>query len=591
MNREQKRKLLRKMNKITDLDFKRNLFRSLLTSCGSDIEEWFHIDRVVSTRVYNVMLPSSINRMTISNPGFLDKISHQDAIKMAFIICTYFAKEIDSFLKLKEQYENYIFRCQYLEATKILDDIENKCGISLWICGQKMVLEEEQLGLEGNKKLLEKYIGKAHRNLIVSTLLNFLSYRAEKGSSLNNYNEKVDKYLKNFENDKMVYNYFEYKLKIQDIDVPENISIILQVDSQTSVIDLYCSLIEILQRMTVNRVDLSTENTDRLMLLNKKIKDYRINNILLFGGNETPVEFNKDVIMMVEEYSVQNYHSLIEHLSSYLEVNPNDYQMWILLIKAHILYNTTFSCENQIINDMSSLYSLDNDCVNARNRLFGALKKYSDTSWHYKLSSLVTRKLRYAENSQRDIQLSLLNERTISPLFISLLPASKAKESLFEKIKNQAPISSALLNVDKETYEFPYECFRTKLYQATSLAKLGNIEEAYVLLNSISEEESNNFLFVKEKIIRLKYELLCKMKKDIDAIRLIVDAYFENENLIKRCDLISTYEHMHRTHKKEIFAMVDYPIFIYLSNSLDIKMHRIALSNYLDTNGINNPEL
>lgn len=590
MNRKQRRQFAKKVNNIDNSTFKRRIFQTILTLSSTENEKVLDMQGIFAERLQNIFCPRSLKMLGICNPLINIDMNFTDSLFYVLGLLNKFHYEIFEYIRLKEAYEKALFSCDYIQAEVIIEEIQEKLGISLWTCGQMFILAERNNGLEGNKKLLSKYLEETPKNMIVNTLLEFLSCRAEESTSLNNYNEKVDKFIKNFEEDKVIHNYFSYKLCLQNIDYTDGMRIALQVDSQFSIIDMYNSFIEILQRAIINQVELEEIIYDNLRVLNEKLYDYRIENLLMFGSKDIRLKFNKEVLQIIELYTAQNYEQAIEGLSNYLLNNQNDFQMWILYIKCHILAKKRLTNKNDVICDLYSVYALDNNCIVAKGRLMYALKKYSDTTWRYKLLGLLTRKLACSNKNNEKMKLSLLNEHTITPRFVSLLPNKENNHVSFDEVSMIIPKTLKTLLPKYNYCEKEEDNYRDKLYRAEYLGRRGEYEAALECLASIKKDEIGGILYIQEKIIRLKYLILYSSGRYEEAISIIVMYYFKNENLIRRCDLKLLYEKLKRMRNRDVLKKFDYPIFVYLFDKLNTKNHRIAFSNYLDSNNISNSE-
>lgn len=591
MNRKQRRKFAKKINHIDNLDFKRKLFTTILISTSIENDKVLDMQGVFAGRLHDVFLPKSVKNLGVCNPVINPEMNSIDSLKYVIGLINKFHYEISQYVRLKDIYENFVFSCNYEEAEKIILEIQDKCGMSLWSCGQMLILAEQNDGLEGNKKLLARYLDENPRNMVANTLLEFLSYRAEESTSLNNYNEKVEKFLKCFEKDKIILNYFSYKLCLQNIDFTDGMRIALQIDSQFSIIDAYNSFIEILQRAITNKIYIEEKLFIDLRLINEKIYDYRIDNLLLFAGVNISPTLNKDVLISIELYTMQYYEQAISNLAEYLSKNQYDFQIWILFIKCHILSGKSFVNSNDVICDLYSVYALDDNCITAKARLMYALKKYSDTTWHYKLLSIITRKLVCSNKNDEIMSLSLLNEHTITPRFISLVPTMGIDNFDFNEIGILISKTINILSLEQNSKEREENCYRNKLYRTEYLSNKKEYEAALECLNSINDEKSGDILYIREKIIRLMYSILYKAGKFEKAVSIIVNSFFENENLVRRCNLSMLYEKLKRSRNRELFGDIDYPIFVYLYDKMNIKNHRIAFSNYLDSHHIFNSEV
>lgn len=169
---------------------------------------------------------------------------------------------------------------------------------------------------------------------------------------------------------------------------------------------------------------------------------------------------------------------------------------------------------------------------------------------------------------------------------MSLLPDKEYKGIINDEMS--ILISNALntLYPERNLVINPNECYRDKLYRAEYLESIGDYEAALKCLNSINNEDSVDILYVREKLVRRTYSMLYEVGQYERAIAIIVDAFFENENLIRRCNLGLLYEKLKRIRIPVLFEQIDYPIFVYLCDKLNVKKHRIAFSNFLEVHGI-----
>lgn len=586
MNRKQRRALAKGINRIDDSDFKRKLFRSVLLSSSDENEKVFNMQGALSERIYGVFFPKTVKKLSACVPAINTKMDYTESLRYAISLCKRFHDELSEYIRLKNAYENFAFSRNYSEAEKIINRIKAKLGCSLWLCGQQLILAEQNNGLEGNKRLLAQYIDENPANTLINTLLEFLSYRAEENTSLNNYNEKADKFLKHFEKNDVIYDYFSYKLHLYSDDFTDGMRIALQVDSQFSIIDLFNTLIEIMQRATANKVKLERSIIDDMQYLNERLHDFRISNLLMFNGINAYTVFNKEVFEIIELYTNQDYEQATAKLSDYLPHNQNDFQMWIIYIKCHLLMRKELVDSNDIMCNIYSLYSLDENCVASKGRLMYALKKYSDTSWRYKIFSMIARKLALSENNEEKIILSLLNEHTVTPRFVRLLPDKKCEDIINGEMRILIPNTLRVLYPERNLEIKPNECYRDKLYRAEYFDNIGDYEAALQCLDSVSNEDSADILYVREKLVRQMYSILYKVGQYEKAISVIVHAFFENENLIRRCNLGLLYEKLKRIRLPVLFGQMDYPIFVYLCDKLNVKKHRIAFSNFLEVRGV-----
>lgn len=591
MNREQRRKLAKKINRMDEASQKGNLFRALLTMrVDEEALELRKVNPILSDSITPFIVPKSLKTISLVKQSINDSMAFGETVLWTLMVCKEQSICIKKYLEYKNEYEKNILVGDYCTAKQILTKIIAECGMSIWACGQRLILEECIDGLEGNKKLLGDFLNDSKRNTLVSTLLEFMSYKAEASTSLNNYSEKTDRFLKNLDDD-IVSCYFAYKLRIQEVDFSENLKVVLQVDCQLSIIDLYNSYVDILQRAIVSEYEFDSSVIEIIDSFNKVVNDFRIDNLLIYLGRDTEFIYDNLVMNIIELYTCGKYKDVKESLIEYLQDNPFDYQMWILFIKCHIYLGKKPEISYPIIQDLYSLYSIDENCLTAQVKLYNALKKFSDISWKYKLLNTTIRKLKYSANVDKYIELSLLNEHHISPRFISMLPKREISEKLMNDMYSSMPNTVSLfINHELRDNNTDNNLFRSYLFNADSLCEEGKYDDAEVFLGKIRDLEIYSCSYVKEKVIRRLYSIYNQTGQIEKAVSVIVDSYFEDENLIKRCSFVQLIDRIKSSSNRNIYKMINYPIFVYISNKLDIKEQRIAFSNYLDANGVRTQE-
>lgn len=300
MNRKQRRDLARKINRMDYATQKARIFSILLTL--TDVQRFSSISEInplIDNYLDSFLIPSSLREMSVITQSINEQMSMEESFSLALLLCKKYESILCKFVKYKKEYESYLFSYKYEDAKVILGKIKSECGCSLWICGQKLIIEESLNGLEGNKKLLGSFFAETHRNTLISTLLDFMSSRAELTTSLNNYNEKVEKFLRLFDENTIPYFYFAYKLRIQDVSIGDFGKYILQIDSQLSIVDLYTSMVDIAQRSLVGTFAINEKQIGTLIHINSNIDDYLVRNIALFSSKEDSFFLDETVLEII----------------------------------------------------------------------------------------------------------------------------------------------------------------------------------------------------------------------------------------------------------------------------------------------------
>lgn len=584
------------------LQFKQRLLESLIFEDNiSNIEIINRLLVIPGTKkeVQSCFFPKTLEDMGSIRMCCNDKKSLIETAKIVFYLFNKFSSEINSYLVYKKRYERLLFTEQYFEASKVLKQIKNKLGFSLWLCGQELIIKEKIKGLEENKKLLAKYTRVFNQSPLINTLLEFYSYSAEDNLSYLNYQDKVKKYLLSLK-DKDVINYLEYKLNLEYKPKKYAYNKILHVESQISMIDLYNSMINIIQFISFE------ENGGRALDIIRHfpdtINDQRISNINIiemtknnysireksFLESKLIKKINIEVYKAIEEYSIGKYEESIQRTEKYLKHNSDDFIMICLLIKSIINNSGRIKSKNKLYNIIYKIYMLDSDFNQAVTNMYNYLKLYRETSWYYKMRGFLGRKLAlYSE--EYDKYFSYINDVMLTPNFVKYICGDQNKIDFLNIFTKYCPQTIELYKYtnnlsDKLELDAEFSPIRKNIYIATREINKGNNIGAIKYLLDIRNTIGKDDFYNIERISRKLFLAYNNNNSIFEIVNMIVDNYFINKNLINRVSIRSIVDKIKYTRDLEIKKSIKYPIFIYLNDSNDYKQQRIAYANYMDCN-------
>lgn len=262
---------------------KRDVFATLLREDienGNKIFSIIEKDVKTEKRFRKLLSPGSLNELSDVIIGYNMSTTIEVLLNITEKILMFECAAINKYILLRGKYERYLFSNNYKQCKEILGEIENTVGFSIWGCSQRFLVEELENGLEANKKLLGKYTEEIGKNLLINTLLDFYSYSSEKNTSYFNYKDKINKYLESLD-ESVVVPYLRFKLDYNAACSRDIIGIVLQIDSQISVVDLYNSFVEILQHNSYYNY---FGNKNIVVNIEKYIDDYRLHNLMIFYG-------------------------------------------------------------------------------------------------------------------------------------------------------------------------------------------------------------------------------------------------------------------------------------------------------------------
>ncbi|MCK1989369.1 hypothetical protein MPH48_14835 [Lysinibacillus fusiformis] len=598
MNRTELRKLKRDARKNDDC-FQWAIQKYIYFSFNdaSQILDLFINDAELLKKMNKWFFPNDLKILN-ERPYYNANLNENEVFEIAIHLIKIYSDKINLYLDYKTKYEHLLFVGNYEEAYEFLLKIENDISISIWSLGQKMLIKEKSDGLEENKKLLESSLKATNKNILINTILEFYSNIAEKNMSYLNYQDKVKKFLDSFgdeELDNMLKDYFNFKLNL-DLDskyvLNTRFESIIQIDSQITIIDLYNSFIEIIQLKSYH--EKFDELKSKILPLLNLINDNRIKNIFIKFGQGDLTELGMpipiDYSVILEKYTIGNYREVIELGNEYLKNKSNDFQLTLILIKSKIQLMEFEDFENPVYNDLYNILTINEFYKDSLSNLYGYMKLYSGTSWKYKLKGFVKRKL---ENSNAKITeyTSYINDLVITPNFASIIEDLSNQEHFLEFYSQYYPSTCELFK-----YKFGFiedlnsipdlDIIRKTLFISRKKIDEGEYEEAIKFLLSINNVKFEESYYMLERT--LKELLKAFFKKDAlhDCLKLIIDSYFLNKNLIKRYNVEEIAKKIKRTKDPNIKSSIMYPILFHINDENDYKSQRIAFSNYLDYNNV-----
>lgn len=544
---------------------------------------------IVKNKIKVNCLPKSISSLFNTSISFNASYETPDAIACINFWLSVYYDQINQYLEYKNEYEKKLISEDFGDALEIIEAIENNICVSIWSCSQKLLLKELMFGLEENKKLLEEYFNESQKNIIVMILLDYYSNIAEDKMSYANYEDNIKKYLEGF-NESPIKRYLQFKLDLENEYLPEDLSIILQIDSQFSIIDLYNSIIELLpEQAEVCKFILQLRSL-------QNIHDFRLTNLLIehkllpLSIIDEYFSSNREIYLILEKYTSGNYSVAIELLNDYLKKNPNDFQMVLLRIKSSIKVKEDEKFQYEIYNDLYNFYKLSEDLSLFYSDICRYLKRFSGITWKYKLKSFLNRKLE-CNKKEDDIHLSYINDIVITPNFIEYFSDIKYKCDFLNILHNYCPNTSnlfiSLITLDSDKLlSSNIDSNRKNLYLSKIYNKLNKAQEAIELLMRLEENIKSTDYYDLERVYRNMYIIYQNNNQVSNLIKLTVKSYFCNNSLIRRYDLNSGLEMIKHAENTTIKKDIQYPIFVYLCNKSDYNKQRIAYSNFLDYNNI-----
>lgn len=507
--------------------------------------------------------------------------SMKDILLWGKSLCLEYSKELSLFVSYKEKYEKSLFGGDIDNAHKILNQIERKISFSVWGIQQRLLL----FHLKNEKEEIDKVIKKVETitNNCASLLIFFHNKMTDSNIDYKKYLENIQNFLGSIDEDSTVWKYFDSKLNIATVKNIQAIKISLVIDEQISIIDYYETFIEALQ-LLYSRQNAGYIVCDIVRELIKHICDYRISNLVVACFEIDKVIVDDNICSIIEAYTCGRYkelHTLWEKCNDDIVC---DFTMCNLFVKSGMklsLYEGYFS---NLWKEIEKIYNFEHETDISVEKLSGFYKLLNGTSWKYKVLGILTRKLNYNYN-QDVIDISVLNDKWLTPLFYQCIKKHKNKIDYINKFTHVAPATCQLhlymLTGNANTsYMRMIHPNRRKYYEIkhlfTNEAYSRCIKQAEILLNEMNDGSD---FYYQERIRRILYGCYINTNKIINAMNLYIDSYILGKEQISHMKIASLIEKIEENEEVSVKKNICRPIItsMYYKNSSDG-----IISSYLD---------
>ncbi|MGT2455433.1 hypothetical protein ACU4GI_20250 [Cupriavidus basilensis] len=163
-------------------------------------------------------------------------------------VAIFFKRElVDAFVGLRSQFFQRLVNEEFSEAERLLDEIVARCGESLWVLENRIVLLTVSGGFERQKKFVQALTKERGRSNI-SFFASHFGERNEPRVTAASFIQQFEARAKTWGLDEAATSFLSYKLTNRVAANEIAYATILANESAYSVIDLYESLLDLLRR-------------------------------------------------------------------------------------------------------------------------------------------------------------------------------------------------------------------------------------------------------------------------------------------------------------------------------------------------------
>lgn len=450
-----------------------------------------------------------------------------------------FHKDLQIYIELKQEYEQYLFSEEYVKALTVLSKLEQNVCCSVWGIQQKYLIMSLQEKHDQIKIQVVNLKDKCSKRSFLELMLFYYYRMVDNTIDFEEYNKQVGHLLESGDKKNYVWKYFQYKLDIVAPKTIHGMKSALIFDEQLSFIDYYETYIDVMQILS-KREDLQPLLKECVNKIYRYCDDYRIRNlaILLLELENVDFYINPEECSIIEKYTCGKYAELEKVFDSY---KNNNFMMYNLFIKAGIDISNKNIPHERLWKEIHNIYKFNynENSVETINKYY---KTFYCTSWKYKLLGIMIRKLNF-NYEDCILKLSILNDLVLSPLFYQIMNNTTKQLSYLNQFKENAPATTQLHlymltdNIDTSLIDRILP-MRFKYYEIKKYFTQKKYNECIEnCRNILIELSAHTNLYYEERIRRSLYNCFLINNNYIDAIKLYVESYTITKKLVERMSL------------------------------------------------------
>jgi len=512
------------------------------------------------------------------------------------------AKLLNSFCEEKSVFESLFINGEYEKAEKLLDEINQKYGYSLWGIDSKFALYEYAGGLEKNKEFLAK-INTSTSDVWVTICAELFSFKAEKSINNRQYVHRVNNFLNGLEDD--IESYFSEKLyPISEIDI-NDIYDILFFNSNLSIIDMYSVFIKICVRTLLEGRDTDIfEKVSKALMIINNIDDIVLYKLRwkCFGAKSLSERFmeEKEILYISDLYTTGKYEDVINLTQEWLDRKSNYFEIYEYYVKSFVMLNKSLprteeiTVRSELIEAMYSAYVKGNETSKSYFSLSRLVRLFSNSNIGTELACYFSDKYMIGLND-----ILIKGKEFLSPFinikYINAVPEKKVEIieafKMLNKTSSTVNLYKYLSNENGEIDLRIVEKNRRRWYQIKKGIICKNkeiVEQIKEWYCELEQEESVYAIYQKERLATELFYCYVDKGNYLEAEQVYVDSTIKSRFSTIRMDLDCIFSKL-VIKTEEIKKSICTPIATYLYNRNDYTAIYAAVANFLKMNNVNKP--
>lgn len=542
------------------------------------------------------ILPKSVEELGSTKfiPFQNDNIINE--LKWTIFLISRYKKEISIYLKLKNDLQRFIINGQYIEAKKILNEIENSICQSIWGISQLFLLTELDNGIKEHKKLLSQLSEKS-KSSVVTFILEFLSFKVEANNTYESLKYKIEKRFPNkkfsFQSE-LLKEYLLFTLDVKYITTDiSKIQKVLAIENTMSIIDIYEAYIKAVQLLLIDEnldIEIRKEVLFGIDYINTILEDSRIDKICTFAySREISLDEKnyKQFSNILDKYTMGKYIDTVNEIRVNKLLELADFDIYDVFVKSNLFSDSKIEDKEEDIQLLSKkiielMYLIYNRVDIKKNiqEITNIASMLNEFDISKKIMNFV---MQLDKNTSIGFEyLSEFNSRYYTPKSLHIY--RKSKVNLLDEFRKKG-LFTETIKVFNNIVSDNIDDLRSKFYKANSLINLdinksiALFEEIYSITNKITGGKK---IYYTSKVCEKLYYLYINVNKFDKSLNIIVNTYFMNKDLIYNIKLYELWRAIE--DNDEIYCNINIVIFMYLLDNKDYDEQYKALANYIEFN-------
>ncbi|SDP10514.1 hypothetical protein SAMN05428975_0320 [Mucilaginibacter sp. OK268] len=518
---------------------------------------------------------------------------------------------INLFVELKQDFEHNLLLGNFESGRSLLDRIEREICISYWSLEHRLILDEYQFGTSRNWDTRNLYVDEKNANM-TQIIGDFYSVKTEAKYSFFQFNDYCDTWedmqvKSQYGLSERYRNYLRFKVNYFSLRRYSNYSDILYTETTASIVDRYVMVLRIAQHVLMANSDHDTFIAEAFAKLAASVNDVVIRQVLSLLGHSDQMNFDDEVLSIIDEYTIGNYRAAKDLARDYLSgKQSNVLELYEIYAKSLVEENLELvpitehdSIANMVARTYYDIYSKNDNIDNGLIDLIKLSYVFNNSPIGLHFYALIAEQLDWATDIDYSF-LKRLNSKFLNPgLYNNLLGQPLRLQGFMELLSRQYRESATVRLYDqfyrnynaREAHEFtsvPY--IKSKLYECRSLLQLKRFEDVIAIYEDLSKNHHLSIIASYEVLSNLFFAFV-SIDDYTNALIIFVEAYLINPHWVKRMDVNNLVILIIKGKFKNIRItqkLIELPIFFNVNSNEKIRVKQ-AYELFLKANNCTLP--